>query len=370
MTIKDDIEVSKNRELHGRALVAICSPVLDSARVDEFQSCIEKEGFSWDVFIGVCARHKVMTYALQQFREYGILDTHVPYRVWGLYSYLADTVKRRNIELLEVRDEIIDKMRSVDVDIRSTKGGSFVQVLYPDLMSRLMYDLDFITLKSSVKKVQSALTELGFVQGRYDANSDILYPLTKKEYLRASQNTYVLPAFIKRYEGSVIVNAYVDVAHGMGHSDDTTIEMILKEKPGFETTDTLSLIDSLVHTCVHLHKEASKELWIRKAHGINLIKFIDVFKLILHCESSGISAAAVHERTKKLNVAVETSYAIGSLAEIYSHSYISELVALFEPDMSSEMTITDNFENVVAVRTMSILEAMGSISEDDTVSID
>lgn len=189
-----------------------------------------------------------------------------------------------NQELVKVIEEIADALNEQNVSYAVLKGPIVTHYAYRNLGIRTSSDIDLLVHPGMITPVVKVLQELGHVQGKYDAASRSIVPISRAQAVLWRTYTHQLWPFRKVLGWTFLERCKVDINFsleiGQQGSDKDLVEAMLSRRIpvqiGSAVAYSLCWEDFLLHLCLHVAKEAMS-LWAAKSQiDLTLYKFCDV----------------------------------------------------------------------------------------------
>lgn len=191
----------------------------------------------------------------------------------------------RNQSFTSCKKEIARQMDSENIKYAALKGA-YLTELYPE-GARTSNDLDILIMRQDIPRVTELLKSSGYVQG-FIRNEKIV-PATRNEIVNAMLHRGETIPFVKEINQPAMKFSEIDVnlsLNGKADSQQTVEKKMLEHRVRMQgnSEEELYILDSvdfLIQLCVHLHKEATNELWIERGMDWTLYKFTDIY---LYCK--------------------------------------------------------------------------------------
>jgi hypothetical protein len=295
-------------------LVVLARNDILSENVEKIKLIIDSE-FNWNIFMTICFKQKVAGLIYRNFVNLGISDL-IPFSNYHILKQFYNGNYGRNLIIFELLDHIIEKFKQNNIDVRPLKGSVLIPLIYGDLGSRVMNDIDLFFNKDDECKIYEILTEDGYIQGMYSRDKKEIIPIEYKEKILWKIKMFNLPPFIKTISSKYLDSLSLDFTHGFSYfSENNNYNDVLSKGEVVGKYYTLDKFDFFIHLCAHLHKEASNEVWIERGQGINLIKYCDVREFFLK--------KIFESDYDKL---IERAYAINAIKPLYYAIYYTNMI--------------------------------------------
>lgn len=224
--------------------------------------------------------HKTLTLCFSNIKKY-YPKAIIPKYLQSILYYSFNAIKNQNEIFLKELDNIVLKLMENQVTCLPVKGGMLIPLIYKDYGIRYMGDLDCLVKYSDINKLDEVMTELGYMQGRYNSIDNTIIPISRTEKLKW-----------KMYMSNL--HPYLKISGDINHPyfkfdfrfslDDTLnkepVDIILKE---YDDTREINPAHVFIHLCTHFYNEAKHSSSIYTGKDFNLIKLCDIREFYLQC---------------------------------------------------------------------------------------
>lgn len=207
----------------------------------------------------------------------------------GICTY----IKNKNEIVYQEIEKINKKFSECDLRAVMLKGAILAPTIYNNIALREFGDVDFLVDFNDIPKIEKALYDIGYKQGKYDKSEKRIKPASRTEILQKKIYTHELVEFLKIDSFDKEIIHMVDVNHAIfwkgktGRFKFDTKEMIntaKKVKMGDSFAFCLQSEYQLLQLCAHLYSEAAFFLWDsewqRNKSEICMYRFCDIYTLI------------------------------------------------------------------------------------------
>lgn len=281
--------------------------------------------FNWDKMLSIVIKQKIFGLIYRNLLKLKISD-HIPFQLFNALKYMYIGNSQRNKKILAEVPNILSLLESHGIDARPLKGALLIPLLYTDPGCRVLNDIDIFIKKSDKEKVIEVMENNGFCYGEYSRDFCSIRPYTNEDKILWKLKMFNLMPFCKLVESKYIQAIQIDFTFGLSYEIKSDISsQLMSESSHLAGYNTLNKLDFFIHLCCHLYKEASNEAWIKKGHGINLIKFCDVREYLLTVLSE-MDIKALLNRIILLKVENPVYYTLYFLNLLYADQRTSELL--------------------------------------------
>lgn len=193
---------------------------------------------------------------------------------------------RTNLQKKYIR-EISIKLQDANIPHVFLKGSVLSNTIYPT-GTRASNDIDLLISKKSIKKIKSVLSELGFLQGKYDYNKNIIKEFNQNTTKKFKNTLGEMAPFVKVVDEITTKTIDIDVNLSLDWAPDRSdgaLDYFLEERVlilGNKNFSIYSLRKEhlFIHLCSHLYKDSSLVDLVKKRKVLDLYKFIDIYSFI------------------------------------------------------------------------------------------
>lgn len=217
------------------------------------------------------------------------------------------------------------------------KGGLFAPLVYKNIALRQFSDIDYLIPKTNISKASEILSDLGYVQGKYDINSKNIIPSTRKEKLFHQMNSHEVIEFLKKnpYNGSQIYNIDINFdifwKGGNDKFGNFNVDYLFDDASLVKFNNSfvfsLSENDQIIQLCAHLYSEAVQIFWhgnwMRDKGDLHLIKFCDLYEFI---SNHNINWTLLLNRIKQTKTEESTYYSLTLLNRLFDETVPNEFL--------------------------------------------
>lgn len=280
----------------------------------------------WFEFFKLTLLHKTTTLCWHNIKMYEPY-IEIPTYLSAFLRFTKEGVKHKNEILFKELKIITTLLNKNRISFMPVKGAMLIPMLYKNVSIRYMGDLDILIKKEDIKHIESIMTELGYVQGRFDRVSNTVVAPSRWETIEWKIAMSNLFPYVKLNNDNETV-VKVDFRYSLDDSlDPVAVNTILSQvsanryNPGY----------TLVHLCTHFYDEAQHEKTQRLAKSYNLIKLCDLREFILF-HGDKINFSKVLSFGKEQNLLKQLYYTFYFLAAVYSEDTFRAILERMELD--------------------------------------
>lgn len=209
-------------------------------------------------------------------------------------------------------------LSAAEVEYALLKGAYLTPFLY-SFGERTSNDIDILTNRENLSKIQQLLQDEGFIQGML-VSSKHVRPATRKEIIESRMNNGETIPFLKEIDGNwleVDINLSLDFKPTGNRQivTDMLSSSICVSKDALQF-NTLNHCDFLIHLCCHLYKEATTYDWVIRRRDLMLYKFSDI-NVFTHKHGNEKYFNIIAERIKLFGLERECYYTFENASIIY-----------------------------------------------------
>ena len=274
-------EISKERQL-----VLLTAVEMNDSQGDELKKMLDG-GVDWSEAIYQMITHRTLPmfrYNLKMFNLYDSMEKELQRLMdtqWAVFG-------ERNNCYLEKLSEILKEFEKYNLVVPVLKGNLLASIVYPSIESRIFNDLDMLMNLDDVGTVVKALEDLGYIQGNYDEEKDVIVEVPRKQKVLHQMATHEIHQFLKLSDNKFAKLVEVDVNHDILWKGNCPYKVMTKDliqrAVPVEINNTkgymLDYIDNIIQLSCHLYKEACLMIWIASLKDLKIYKFADLFMYI------------------------------------------------------------------------------------------
>ena len=245
------------------------------------------EPIDWSDVIFQMITHRTINmfyYNLKKFSLFGTLEKELQ----RLLETQCQVFSERNSYYLIELATILRELEKNKLVVPILKGNLLASIVYPAIETRIFNDLDLIVKLDDIAAVTKALENIGFLQGHYDEENNVIIEASRKEKILQQVASHELQEFQKISNNRFAKLVQVDVNHdilwkGTCPYKVNTKDLIERALP-IEINNTkgymLDYIDNIIQLSCHLYKEATLMIWITDLRDLKIYKFADIYMYI------------------------------------------------------------------------------------------
>jgi hypothetical protein len=267
-------------------LVLMGSIEIEEKNKEKFCNLLEGP-LDWSEILFQLVTHRsqnIFYYNLKKFNLVNVLEKEIQ----RLLDAQWQVFNERNNYYLKELGTILKEFERYNLVVPIVKGNLLASKVYPAIESRVFNDLDLLIKLDDVTGVTKALEGIGYLQGHFDEEKQIVVEATRKEKVLQQVASHELQEFQKVSENKFAKLIQVDVNHDIlwkGNcpykvptSDliSRAVQIEIGEAKGY----MLDYIDNIIQLSSHLYKEATLMMWITDLRDLKIYKFADLFMYI------------------------------------------------------------------------------------------
>lgn len=313
-----------------RLLILLSRITFSQADMEEINEIV-KEKISWCELFKYALRNKVVTLVWYNIQKLNI--RHVPKYNKQILSYALAGQTKQNKVFMEEKNRILNILSENGVIAVPVKGAMLVDLLYKSYGIRTLGDLDFLIKKQDEKIVDKCMKKIGYQKGTYDAESNTVIPVDRREDIKWKIGATNFHPYIKVVESGFMNFVKIDFRHSLDESlDNKPINNIIQY---YEENGKVNPTHIILHLAVHMYYEATHSMSLLYNKDINLIKFCDIREYCLE-SMDDLNFDEIVQLAEEYNVKNSVYYTFYYLKQIYNDGYEEKVLGQLR-----EMNIDD-----------------------------
>ncbi len=265
----------------------------------------------------------------------------LPYKAEKILGETFNRQKRK-VEFMRLQiAEISDKLMRGKIEHAFLKGSVLSnapvcgEYLYAD-GERVSNDIDLLVRPDGIGIVSDALKEMGFIQGKYDAQSGAVIPFSRAEVLMRRMNRGEVAPFVKKTNNSEFPFAEVDINFSLGNTPGegkALLEYMLNSArvySGKVTVTSISPEALFLHLIMHQYKESVLFFDVARGKDSDLYKLADIFYVL---NSPCFDISRIKTLAKEFGIEQKLGWVLRQTGEVFGDEQILELSRSFGSEM-------------------------------------
>jgi hypothetical protein len=291
-----------------RQLILMTAVEVDEAQSDVLKEIVECQELNWAEVVYQAVTHRTLNMLCYNLKKYGLFAAREPEfkrlcnSQWSVYG-------ERNKFYLDRLSEIMKEFEKVNLVVPILKGNLLASVVYPEIEARVFNDLDLIMKLDDVNILTKVLEDLGYVQGEFNEDTQVIVEATRKVKLLQQMNSHEIQEFLKKSDNNFAKIIEVDVNHDILWKGNCPYKVdtrdLIKRAVPIEFNGVkgymLDYIDNIIQLSCHLYKEATLMIYIDGIKDLKIYKFADLYMYIKKYFSN-IDWKLLIERVKEYNL--------------------------------------------------------------------
>jgi hypothetical protein len=268
-------------------LILMTAVEVKEAQVETLKEIVENDDLNWAEVIYQSVTHRTLNMLYYNLKKYDLFKLREPEfkrlceSQWKVYG-------KRNRFYLDRLAEIMKEFEKVNLVVPILKGNLLASVVYPEIEARIFNDLDLIMKIEDVNILTEKLEGLGYIQGEYNEEKQVIVESSRKVKLLQQMNSHEIQEFLKVSDNVFAEIIEVDVNHDVLWKGNCpykvdTKDLIQRAIPiefnGMKGY-MLDYIDNIIQLSCHLYKEATLMIYISGIKDLKIYKFADLYMYI------------------------------------------------------------------------------------------
>ena len=274
-------------------------------------------------------------YNMKKFNLFDILEKEIQRLLqsqWQVYS-------ERNSYYLKELTLFLQEAEKYNVVVPILKWNLLASMVYPTIETRIFNDLDLIIKLDDVTNVTKALENIGYVQGHYEEEQNVIIESSRQEKILQQMVSHELQEFLKLSDNNFAKLVQVDVNHDILWKGNCpykvdTRDLIARAIP-VEINNAkgymLEYIDNIIQLSCHLYKEATLMMWITDLRDLKIYKFADLYMYIKKFYKQ-IDWIQLVERVKAYNLEKVVYYNFHYIEMMFGEIVPTEVMTSLRPE--------------------------------------
>ncbi|MHB8062506.1 MAG: nucleotidyltransferase domain-containing protein [Ruminiclostridium sp.] len=268
-------------------LILMTAVEVEESQGERLKEIVEDNNLSWAEVIYQAVTHRTLNmlyYNLKKYHLFGMCEPEFKRLCESQWSVYGE----RNRFYLDRLSEIMKEFEKAKLVVPILKGNLLASVVYPEIEARVFNDLDLIMKLEDVNVLTKELEGLGYIQGEYDEEKQVIAPSSRKVKLLQQMNSHEIQEFLKASDNKFAKIIEVDVNHDILWKGNCPYKVDTRDLIGraipIEFNGIkgymLDYIDNIIQLSCHLYKEATLMIYIDGIKDLKIYKFADLYMYI------------------------------------------------------------------------------------------
>ena len=270
------------------------------------------------------------------------LEIPLPQKIDSLLRQAYEKQKRRVLFMRAYIAELSEELSFVKADYVFLKGSILANLTTHAIYNegeRFSNDIDLLVKPDGLDKVEKALRNLGYVQGKYNAENNTVIPYTRLEIVKRRMNRGEAAPFIKLTGFTEIPFIEVDINFSLGNTPSEGLELLAemvdsgREYSGKVSIRVPSAELFFLHLIMHQYKESCLYFMTVRSKDLDLYKLADIYYIV---QSGVIDINKVFALAEQYKIKDKLGAVLQQIGEIFSDEDIlsfSEQLGAKQPDI-------------------------------------
>lgn len=255
------------------------------------ESCVELSLAEWDLILRQSRRAILLSRFSTIVSDY--LPREIPEQVRP-HLLASQSLADKQLQIIKYEIDCIQEVfESLDAPVVLLKGAAYVAHGLPPVHGRLFSDIDILTKKDSLARVEQAMTRHGWMATHLDEYDQHYYRKWMHE----------LPP-MKHIRRSTVVDIHHSILPETARLQPDPVKLLadIQLVAGYKNVYTLSNIDMVLHSATHLFHDGELE------HGLR--DLVDLDALLCHFSKDEGFWDALVERATEMDLIRPLYYAL------------------------------------------------------------
>lgn len=320
----------------------LSAPNLRPAEVEELGR-LAMAPLDWNKALGILILHKTAAQAWSNLLRHD-LATHQRFRPGVALGRLYTIFRSQQIltqENIACDVQITRRLDEASITCAVMKGVAVARMGYRDMGARIFNDNDFLFHREDIPRVGVLLKELGYVQGRWKADSGTIQPAARSEIMLHPLTSHETFPYVRATPEMMLLERHdVDVHFSVdlltSNRNDDAVRGLLSRRISIEGNEsgrlwTLDQHDMFIFLCVHFQREACNRREAEELLDYSLGKLIDLLALMDSTEFP-FDLQEVIRRSREQGFEREVFFALTYLRVLYPDRLSEDAVEASRPD--------------------------------------
>ena len=252
------------------------------------------------------------------------INLQMPYKAEKLLSEIFLKQTRKNAFMRGQLSEISEAMIERRIACIFPKGSFLSNMKDEEAIytegERISNDIDIIVNPNGITAVSEVLTELGYIQGRYDARKGEIVPFTRLEILTRRMNRGETAPYVKLTGNPEFPFIEADINFSLGNVPEAYSELLSDMvASGMVYEGKIPLLVSdiemfFLHLILHQYKESALYFMVERSKDLELYKLADIYYL---WDSGLVNRKRFREIIEKYNLNNEVAAVFGQVERVF-----------------------------------------------------
>ena len=242
---------------------------------------------NWYTLLGFLFSHRIAGLFYKRAQKCGV---NLPKKVENLLKLTFEQQKRKVNFMRNELSHITQKLSKSKVPYMLLKGSVLSNLNEKDKKiyfdgERISNDIDLLCQQDGITAISKALYELGFVQGVYDYDSDMIKKFSRLEIVKRRMNRGEIAPFVKKTENPEFPYIEVDINFSLGNTPlegatllkDMVMETVEYKGKVLMRIPNIELF--FLHLIMHQYKESCLLFMVEHNKDLDVYKLADIYYL-------------------------------------------------------------------------------------------
>ena len=241
----------------------------------------------WYAVLGFLLSHRVAGLFYNRVGKSGV---ELPKKIEKILSGIYEKQRKKVVFMRKELSIITQKLSEKEVPYMLLKGSVLSNICEVDTIiyadgERVSNDIDLLSLQDGITAISKVLSELGFVQGRYDFDLDVIKEFSRLEIVKRRMNRGEVAPFVKKTGNDEFPFVEVDINFSLGNTPSKGVALA-KEMIDMGIEHKQKVLMRVpngelffIHLIMHQYKENCLMFMVERSKDLDLYKLADIYYL-------------------------------------------------------------------------------------------
>ncbi len=287
----------------------------------------------WWETLGFLQCHKI---AGMFYKNASKLQLPLPDKIEHLLQNIYDSQARRVEFMRTYIGETASTLYRSGIPHAFLKGSALCNVpiggknIYVD-GERISNDIDILVVQENLDAICATLKDSGYIQGKYDRETDTVIPFARSEILHRRMNRGEVAPFVKRTGNAEFPFIETDINFSLGNTTNDGAEllreMVVTAKAYGEKIQLNTLLPEMffLHLIMHQYKESCLYFAVERGKDLDIYKLADIYYIY---ESGAVDMLRIVDIARKFGVKNRVGAVLRQVGELFADDKIMKIAEI------------------------------------------